>query len=201
MIPAVKLFREDLEEIINILKENGGEISISDKKYEYDSLDELEKETGSTIRSLEIKSRRPHVYLSFSRGMPGIHLFASADDDNKAEASLLKIKAFLDTKKQWLYYLFNRVTAVPFLLGFWALPHITIEKFIQIFPDRLMRACIAISLIVVPLMAFVVETGMIYSITLKKKHLAGGFWARNRENILMCIISATIGAVIARLIK
>lgn len=60
---TVILYRDDLEDIINLLTERCKRIAIEDNQYKYDSLDEVFNKRGASPSQLSITSWEPFISL------------------------------------------------------------------------------------------------------------------------------------------
>ena len=56
---AVRLYRDDLERVLGLLKDAGLEIRIADSRFEYESVDNLYQAAGRSPRRLEIEGIAP----------------------------------------------------------------------------------------------------------------------------------------------
>ena len=60
----LRLYREDLDRVLEILSGRCNEINISDESHVYDSLEEMKSSQGPKVPLLKIDARNPHVSLS-----------------------------------------------------------------------------------------------------------------------------------------
>jgi hypothetical protein len=63
-LPSVKLFREDLEELLSLFRAYCETVTISDADSEYESLDELKLHVGSRVRNIEFAGTKPNITLT-----------------------------------------------------------------------------------------------------------------------------------------
>jgi hypothetical protein len=68
--PAVSLYRQDLDELVGILKRTCKEVTIQSGDYEFESLDELQKELGNRPASLSMNGALPYIILTLTRSQP-----------------------------------------------------------------------------------------------------------------------------------
>src|ERR1700730_9487896 len=103
-LPAVRLFRNNLDDLTNLFREHASDITFSDNQYFYDDLAEMREKTGPRLRQLQIGSSNPAATLSFVPGI-GIKLnvTASGDDDSQenknANLLFLRVKDYLDGQR------------------------------------------------------------------------------------------------------
>lgn len=63
----IRIFKDDILDISKILEGNCKSISIKTDKFEYDSFDELVKNSNKIIKILNIRSSNPHISISLQR--------------------------------------------------------------------------------------------------------------------------------------
>ena len=66
ILRGVRIYRDDLERIVAFMHEAGFSTKITDDKFEYDSLDELQKARGSSPRQVNIEGSSPSGRISVS---------------------------------------------------------------------------------------------------------------------------------------
>jgi len=101
-LPALVLDATDLHELLTLFSATCKEVTMSDGRFEYESLDELLQNCGGHLPRLAIRGRSPYVSLEFNRSdFPKcIFLFASEGDDS-AHALYLRLLAFLRDRRRW----------------------------------------------------------------------------------------------------
>ena len=57
------MYREDLDQLLELLLGKCARVTISDKRYRYESFDEMRKHTGSKIDNLEIHGEQPGLHF------------------------------------------------------------------------------------------------------------------------------------------
>jgi hypothetical protein len=98
--PSVKIYRDDIDEIIQILSKHLSGVLISDENYEYVSIEEFIKQRGTRPRYLSIKSSGYEVQLDLKHGgiISGSKLFS--DGSEKANTCFFVIKDILDKRRR-----------------------------------------------------------------------------------------------------
>lgn len=119
-LPPVRLYRDDVEHLIELmqgtLSEDG--IQISDKDFDYDSLEEFRAQRGDGPHALELVANRElgGMRITFGNGLPPYAVFVqslrSKDD------VILRVEDFLKSKSRWglsfsRHILRNKVYLVP----------------------------------------------------------------------------------------
>jgi hypothetical protein len=199
-IPGVKLYLEDLENIIKFISNE--KIEISDENFKYDSLKELKQNGPKNLKELNINSNSPYISLQIKRKgfLSGANLYASSE----GEFQLLKIKDLLLQKKQWHSFLSSSK------LYFVGLAILAISIISASFLNKSSEYFSFISIIIITLFLF--------SLILISMHLAYGpiispasinifysnekqsFWDRNKDSIIVATFSALAGAVFGGII-
>jgi hypothetical protein len=195
-IPRVRLYRSDVESLIDIIKNAGLVPIISDTSFTYDSLDELKAEKGSDIVELEIKGADPE-----GSGVRGITLRLS--NRNDAYLSLYgrrpiletcwhRLREFLKSKRRWHQTLTNPWVAWVFVL-------------LTCFPAEILRISNALH----PVSSYVFAYGLSLSyfaftlwwdkkypvVLLDRQHEYESYWKRNGDKIILLIAGATIATL------
>ena len=107
MLPSLNVFLDDVEQILEILKESCKDAHISDRDFEFESLEELIDNKGLRPKSLNLQGHQPYLSLSFNRrDFPTcIHLFSTGESDEE-KSLYLKVQNILMNRKKWTNYLF-----------------------------------------------------------------------------------------------
>jgi hypothetical protein len=190
MIQSIEIFLEDIENIIKIMSHDGKEgLEISDEKYEYDSLDELKQRNTKILKRLKLIKYFPTISLEFGV-LGGVRLFA----DSKEEIPFLMLKSLLLKRKRWLSFLSSTNLIISTITIFIILTLTPLEilksnRFFSFF------GYIYITIFILFIIEMVCLFGNFASINLIYSHERQSFWARNRDQIIIAISSAIIGAV------
>jgi hypothetical protein len=62
-VPTLWMYRDDLDRLLLLFGRAGAKVTISDKQYRYDSLDDMKSHTGARIADLDIQAEHPAVHL------------------------------------------------------------------------------------------------------------------------------------------
>ena len=57
------MYREDLDQFLGFFQAKCARVTISDKRYRYESFDEMRKHTGPRIDNLEIQGEQPALHF------------------------------------------------------------------------------------------------------------------------------------------
>lgn len=183
------MFKDDLEQILEVLKESCGQTEISDGDYLYESLQELQEKKGDVVCRLSLSGILPHVSVKIKRyDSPGLVLLAIGQN-GAAEAAYLKIKQILHGRRKAVGYIFN-----PFL---WILI-LFISIFTSPYGGKALLAAPTASACFVVLSAWIYMGGL-STVTLLSRHQSRAFWTRNKDTLLVGLLSAIVGAAIGSL--
>jgi len=186
-LPSVKLFREDIDEIAEILKEKCEKVVFIHGDYEYDSLDDIVNKIGTKISSFEIQSSRPYVSIKFKRDIWGVFLYVSESQD-----LFYRLKDFLTSKRKFLSKLFT------FPLGLSLLIFGIITAFS---PNLFSLVGIPIGIfspffLILGIISLLYRLGTFYKITFESKYKRQTFFSRKKDEIILLILGAVIGSII-----
>lgn len=196
---SIRIYRDDLEEIITILKEVCKEVIIEDNEYRYDSLDEVLTKHGPNPKQLSINSRDPLVIFNVRIKPRHTTLGTSGDGDNLAP--YFRVKQILETKMGGIKH--YMLSLVPSFTGFGLIfLHVGLNKR---FGSSGWTYWLRLStFVIVGISILVLQTlynqGAFTKISLKRKHEEATFWTRNKDTIWVAVIAALIGGLITWLI-
>lgn len=195
--PAVTVYLNDIKEIIAILEQYPGEIEIEDEKHKYVSLEELISQRGGhKLESLSIGIYRPHVFVDLKKSiLVGSSLHADGNNDTD-EGTYLRLKELLKKKtrpaSRILNYYSGLVLFFLLVVGsaviYWLLSYLAILAY-------------ASSISVLMLVAFYFGSGAATRIWLKNKENLPGFISRNKDQLVLNILCALIGAIISAVLS
>ena len=190
---GIKLYRDDIELILSILNENGFNVQIKDKTFEYESLDELIEKCGIIPSYFEISGEKEinhhtaSVNLYFKR--KEFRLYARADKESKLVSGTLR--DVFEPKSTRLYKVLN-----PFI---W---YITIVLAAIFYPANfftIRQAPFWVHSIFALCSALFIFSGLYrqfrHQVILKRKH-EGGFWKRNADKIWLLVIGTIFGIIL-----
>lgn len=188
---CIKIFLEDIEDIIKIMS-NGERIGeISNDNIEYDSLDELKQKNKLKLKELNLINNNPYISIRIKHGvMGGVSLFAGDD----AEFQFLKLKELLLKRNRW--FSFMSYYAI-FLLGCIALGLLSghISNIGKSNPHFYQFLLLFIVISILTIISLACYTGYFTSIELNYSYEKQSFWARNSDQIITASIGTVIGGI------
>jgi hypothetical protein len=100
---SLKMYREELDQLVALFRKSCESVVISDNRNRYDSLDEMSATAGSRIKNLDIRGERPgvHFLLNQKEYPPGsatpaiFNELRTEEITEGAEALFFKIREFL----------------------------------------------------------------------------------------------------------
>jgi hypothetical protein len=198
VLPSTVLHLDDIEEIVSLLREISGDISISDRDYQYDSFENLIEKVGESPKALTISCSNPHVSIRFDRHeFPlGSWLYAEAYH-KEAESTFLKLREILKHRQHWANVLIRLDIALVLFAALLIIASLPTSVATQWFLEVNTRIAVASVVIVYLIAAVLLHTGTLYSIKLVKLHKKQTFLKQNSGSIVLLVI----GAIVAELIR
>jgi hypothetical protein len=191
--PILRLYKSDLEEIFNLFKDNYQKIEIVADGFKLDDISELNKIKKQEIVDCKIFAPDPYLYVEFLRISAIIYL---SDEDDLTQRGLAdKIGEILSRRKSPLRFLVTLWAEIPFLLIYFVL--LFLIKDIKVAGITLLGFILFISLW--GIWGYRVNTKK-HSVIYLYDPSASGFFKRNKDNILISVISALMGGFITLLI-
>ena len=182
-----RLYRDDLQRILALIGDSGLTTKISDNRFEYESLDEFQKTRGNSPREIRIEGKTSKPYSSVSLDLLGRrwHLFSYGEINY---GLVHDIENLLKTRQSTLAYLpYNTINIVGLIIALIAVG----ANFTRV---------VALTLAIISLVIFLSSLALMTyfrfhpRLVLNYKHEAG-FFARNRDKILLLLIGAMLGAL------
>ena len=196
----VRLYMEDLEHIIELIKIRSLEINISDEDYKYDTLDEIQKYRGDIIHDLSIVAKKkgnwPLIRIGFSR--ENIKLFLHSEDE---QIILLwhELKDFLKSKLKWYQYIFHPYLQPGILSGSIGLVVGSIlGLLIYGFSPEAVKITnyIYIPFALIFLFFLIFYRQFFTILYIGRRHKVLNFWQRNRDKIILSISCVILGVAL-----
>jgi hypothetical protein len=192
--PPIRLYRSDIEDIIQLAESRELSVKISNDDYEFEDLDDLKNNLGNKIKKLTISITDPSIILTnliLEIDTDNITLVSSKDD--KLISVWHEIKDRLTEQVPW-YAVFMKPFRwfFLFLMLFWINSHLE-----QLPNDFKWISKLWLGIMVISLMLGLVSEVYISKnkgIYLQKEHEVEGFWDRNSEKIYMLVLGAMLGA-------
>jgi hypothetical protein len=198
VIPSTVLHLDDIETIVSLLKEVSGNVLISDRDYQYDSLENLIEKVGESPKALTISGRDPYVSIRFDRyEFPLVSWLYAEAYHKEAESTFLKLREILKTKQHWANYLIRLDVALVLFAALSIIALLPNSVTMQWFLEVNTRITVASIVIFYLIVAVLLRTGTLYSIRLVKLHKKQTFWKQNSGAIVLLVI----GAIVAELIR
>jgi hypothetical protein len=216
----LEMYREDLDELVALFRDNCKLVTVSDDKFQYDSLGEMQKRTGNKVKHLDIRGVEPAVHFTLNReeatqtgfpptqGKTTFNEIRTEEIDDKADALYYRIRDFLETKQRPNYsrpgLLFVSILAFAFsIVWFVAANAIGAPGFSRT------QGGIDASLFVLSFVLFFFSASLNNLIYLTTRAESPSFWQRNQDDILSkgivalssTLMGAILGFIIGRLSK
>ncbi len=200
-MPPVRLYREDVEAIMDRVGRTTEKVTIASGDYTFDSLDELRERRGNLVRQLEVSGGFGSISLTIAQGGSGIRprvaLYGHPRDDDSAVAGEWRyLRDLLHTRVPWYGRLLRPGVSLFALLG-------------SLFLLQVLSARVPVSsmMLLIPGTAGVILllSAVYYwrgsTIYLDPRHKVPSFWKRNADQIGVGAIGAVIGSVLTLLVQ
>lgn len=196
----VKLYIDDIEEILLILKSAGfSDIEVKTDKRKYDE-DEINEIKSTEILS-EIKSYNPfYVSISFSNDMGSDVRIYTSNDDVLACGVIEKVSKFMKLRRRnfiWIMVKSRIPLALPIpplLVGLMVINTISFKTFI------IYNAILLIYVVT----SMILDSSWFFKKNIfifKKKEEQSNFWIRNKDEIIIATFFYFMGLISAPLVK
>ncbi len=193
----VQLYLDDLQRIVEIFGEMSADVSISTEEYQFENIEEdLGNLSQQTINNLRIESFAPHILLELSPGIIWLYIF---NDDAVSRGLFEKVKTVLHTCRRRASFLTNHhwLAAVP---GGWAIVWLVATAGIEKEFSISTFFVLALSLFWGSL-GYYARTKQHTIIHLKKRAELPSFWSRNKDSIILIIISSAVTSLFWAIMK
>jgi hypothetical protein len=208
-LKPVKLYRDDLEDLITLFGETCEIVRLSDEEFEYDSLSEIEgrKGPGGKLSYLEISGRKPYVSLSLGgRKLNWFYrdennrVYAEAED--RGELLAMRLSSYLSQRQRFLPKVFNwSFGAIAIILQMlWLALSIGYQKqhpeFYKDHPSAIfLDICYFMLVIYVIALPLIIHRGMSW-ISLAPKHTHKSFLSEHGYDLFKGTFFIAIGIVL-----
>ena len=201
------MYRDDLDQFLELFQGKCARVTISDRRYRYESFDEMKKHTGSRIDNLEIHGEQPGLHfllnqsaqVKVSDSSPTTITFnelRAEDATEEADALFFRIKDFLGARQQPQVRMRFVVLAI---VGFGGL-----FLFVSLNPeaighgDRVTRSGLAILFVwlLVSMASLLVAFKIDNCLTLETRLDSPSFWAKHQDAFATHAVTAAISAVV-----
>jgi hypothetical protein len=198
-IEGIRLFRDDIEHLIETFRQQSLEVTLSDKDYEYSSLQELIDTKGLRPSYLRFKVARNDISLRGAEvWIEKARAWLTCDGEEPFRALWFELRAFLSERIPWHYRALN-----PWIWGLVA--SLLISADVQALADKNLGGkvpewlhALVLGLIAIFLVALV-HRRTNFGLILRRRH-EGGFWKRNAERLLLLLLGAVLGAAVKAIV-
>jgi hypothetical protein len=187
----IKIYIDDIEQIVAIFDENKLKYTIETEQYKYDSLSELiDSAQEKKIKSLEIKTYQPYITVEFQKMWAKLYV---SSDETFTTGIFHKIDTIINKSKRLMPFIYsyyfvwimNIVIAIEGILN----------KSGKLFPEYIDTT---ISTVWLFWLARILYIRMVThsSIQLIKKEHVTNFFQRKRDDLILSLLSAIVGAIL-----
>lgn len=186
-ILPLTLYKEDLEELYQIIYEKCENVTISDDVYEYENMAELlTYHKGRDIKELALKGWRPYINLYI-----GDLSYLSVSEDTESSIYLYtRCAEILEKRKRWFAFLLNKYFGyiACFIAG---------ESFSDSFSSYLSLKIFGLFCALYALLSlFLYNHGILYRIATVSVHERQNFFTRNKDEILKWLLFTALTALV-----
>lgn len=192
-IKGLLAFQKDIEVALKILTDKGLLITFQDDNHIYDNVEDVINNLGNSPQKIKIDALNKETYESVGLSFDKNELIIICRGSEQMYSLGFWLKNYFAETIPWHYKVFNPImfyftTCTPLLGLTYAFDKNSGEI---IRPWILILFCLSILL---GLFSYFLRK-YAYGIRLIKRH-EHGFWKRNKDNLIMSIISTLIGAIL-----
>jgi hypothetical protein len=194
------LYRDDIEKIVEALREISPTIKLSSDEYHFADLKELCESKKDFFTHLEIESENPYISAGFHRNKIWLFIY---QDTPQSRGTFEKIKRIINHRARlplWVISILGTLSAAISggICLFWFLLRVFQNKWTS--PTIIYGVFLIVCILWTWWMLYTLFYR--YSIIIPKYRIeAPGFWKRNSDKVILVIISAVIGSLLTLLIK
>ena len=198
----IVIYREDIERMVQILREMSPNVEVSTNEYHLDNLSELFELKHNFLTNLQLRTLKPHIEVDFQEDKVVIHI---EEDTMSARGASETLKQLL-IKRTPLFFQFVRsklLYNIAFAFCFFSFINFG-YAIIDIFFDNLSwtrLTAYGISLLATGGLCLYLLALPDVKIFLKYRNEVPSFWSRNSDKVLLIIISAVTGSLLTLLVK
>jgi hypothetical protein len=204
-LPALKLYREDIEKLFSLWKANCQQVLVGDDEHLYESLTEMEENAPPRLQCFILQGFVPHAELVIrgSRAAPLAtqrSMLWIAGRDQKSELLFFSAKDILHNRK-WVSMIALRIAALTVS---------AVLFFALLFSKSILRAHHIGSDFTYDLAAFIglaffllggwMTTKQVSYTTLRLRSKSQSFWERHRDDFVKQAITSAIAGLIGYII-
>ncbi len=192
---AVRLFRDDVEEIYSLVKKTCGKCSIIVEDSDLDDIKEIKDIENPNTHVLKINGSDPYFSLELSKSHASIYI--GDNSDMKAKGLFAAIDSILSRRGRILRALLSRPIYIAYFITFgflifWVLPARSQRINFLVFQSTI---AVFFTYMLMWLLGFR-QTFEQHSIICLTHSSEAGFFRRNKDTLIVGIIVAVVGAVI-----
>ena len=185
----LKLYINDLFDIERVVKEYSETISIETDQILFSSIEELSNELkNQRVPKLIIRTLSPYMYIDFSRLWARIYV--SSNDENSF-GLFVKLNEFLLRKRRQIWFLYSYYVTWSIILLQWLFYFIIPKSF-----STGIGNYIAVSFSLWVMWALFIRMRRHSLVLITKNSGFGSLWIRKKDNIILSIVAAIIGAIL-----
>ncbi len=192
---TLKLYKEDLDEILEIMRAADNKVTIGDDEFIYDSIEELQKRKGRVIKRLDLSNSASS--LTFTMGNREVKNANSGAGDIETISPYTQIKEILNKcrRKPWdtiLHpYLIIPIIVSIFVAAFFSYCYLSEKATVAILTPTILMLVLSLVLH---------HEGIFSRIVLINKHEEQSFWIRNKDAVIVAVISAIVASALTFLV-
>lgn len=188
-----KLYKEDLEDVLELAADKSLKATISDEKYEYENLDEVIEQKGTLINSLTIEIESAESQFKKLVVSVKAHeiTLRSSKTDNLIPV-YVRVKEIISKRSSWRYKLIRPWLYFYSLMALcWLRP---LNSNIEALPAVSAKINIALYGVLISLALYSFTFKKYYrGIHLKKEHEVTNFFQRNSDKLIFTVIGFFLG--------
>ena len=198
----IHLYKDDIENIIDILKEISKDIHISDDEYAYDSIEEIINKRGLNPRKINIGCHSPYIDLGINnKDTVGATYLYCSNQDKESLYALDRILEILRKRRKFLSRIFNPTCGIFYLGLFFYLFWFTKARISDfIIQNNWTFTLLTFLILLLLALPFGFRFLPVSSILLLRPHEQHNFFIRQKDDLIKILISAIAGAVIGAII-
>jgi len=208
----LKMYREDLDQLVAFFRHTCTQVTISDADNRYVSLDEMRATIGPTVRYLDSQGREPALHFVLNqveerKGTPPTRVMftelRTEETSDAADALFYKVKEFLTAHEKapvrWPFIVLSLIFFVSLIILIMRSSEFIGGK------DVLHLSLGWIVNAVLLFVSFILATFVKTYVTLSTRLESASFWARNRETfekqVVVSVISGIVGYLLGRFLR
>lgn len=193
-LKPVRLYLDDLEHIVQMLKGRGFEVKLSDNDYEFDSLEEIKEYRGTKTSVLSINGKEDGSWhdISINFSKRNISLFRHGGDDQNILLIWHELKDFLNGKLYWHQRVLDlRIWGLLLLLS----PSFILYPMIFGVSASLVKQLMwfLFPCILAPLIISFLWSQYFPGLYIDRRFRVLNFWQRNSDKIILLLLGAVVG--------